>query len=355
MKSSRIRLFKNHMHGIGYWDIWFVDNVIHIEHSQCVGCSAIHHQEVVKEGKQNRTLQQQVISRIKSRINKQLDKGYVRTMEEAKSPPTNTMNLLQPMLALALKRGPKFDLRTSYVQPKLDGHRCLITKQNGVIQAYSRQGKPITSIKHILENMEVDEGVTIDGELYLHGVPLQTIGSWVKREQEDTKKLQYNIFDVVSDEPFKDRLQTMNKLNIDDDNVVLVGTVDVSKMPDYDLSDHFKIMRGHGYEGLIIRQGNKGYEAGRRSGSLLKVKEMFDDEFEVVGVTASVEGWGVLHCITKDAKVFRTSAPGTKPQKREVLENLEDYVGKFVTVEFSQLTKDGIPFHPVAVRWREDI
>ena len=82
---------------------------------------------------------------------------------------------------------------------------------------------------------------------------------------------------------------------------------------------------------------------------------MLDNEFEVVDVTMSSTGWGVLTCVTPEGREFGVSAPGTHMDKQKTLINKDMYIGRHVTVEYSQLTADNIPFHPVAVRWREEI
>ena len=43
-------------------------------------------------------------------------------------------------------------------------------------------------------NTQLDQ--TFDGELYLHGVPLQEIGSMVKRD-DPNNKLEYHIYDIA--------------------------------------------------------------------------------------------------------------------------------------------------------------
>jgi len=358
--STKIRLYKNHMNSIGYWDIWFVDNVIHIEHATCVGCSPVHHTETVHEGKQSRSLREQVISRIKSRVNKQLDKGYVRTIDEARSAPTNTLNFLQPMLAQRIERVSGINWTESYIQPKLDGHRCLITRFEGNLVAYSRQGKIIDTIDHVFEMLaDLPEGVTLDGELYCDGVKLQEIASWVKRKQVNTERLSYNVFDLVSDKPFSQRhSDLLNILSVDEERIQpiqIVPTYQVKYLRDFNIHEKLHEFRSMGYEGVIVRHSSKGYEAGRRSQSLVKVKHMSDTECTVSDVEPSKDGWGILVCKTDGGATFRVSAPGSLQEKQHVLDNKDLYIGKLVTVEFSMYTKDKVPFHPVALRFREDI
>ena len=106
-----------------------------------------------------------------------------------------------------------------------------------------------------------------------------------------------------------------------------------------------------GYEGLILRPEGFGYEH-RRSKGLLKVKKRMDEEFLVVNITRSVDGWAVLHCSTKDGKLFRASAPGTMLEKQQVARRKTEYIGRYVRIAYPELTSAGIPAQPVALNWR---
>jgi DNA ligase-1 len=232
----------------------------------------------------------------------------------------------------------------------------LVEKRNGKLYAYSRQGKPITSVPHIMASLEdMPEGTILDGELYHHGTALQTIASWVKRDQPESANLTYVIYDQITDEPFIRRYSKLRALGVDRDSTTLAPTVDVKNTPDFTVSSYLEQALSRKFEGLIIRHGKTGYEVGYRSQSLVKVKEVQDAEFKCIDVNPSKDNWGILTVLTDDGKEFGVSAPGTIEQKRDVLYNADKYLGKYVTVEYSQLTKDGIPFHPVAVRWRGDL
>lgn len=352
---SKITLYKNHRNDIGYWEISLYENIITIKHAQSLTATPIEHIEVIYEGKQGRTVREQALHRIKSRINKQLDKGYVKTLKEASKAPTNAMDMYQPMLALPIKQVKNIDWNSVYVQPKLNGHRCLVTKHEGEMIAYSRQGKLITTIDHILKDLDLPEGVVLDGELYIHDTPLQTLASYAKCMQEGSLQLQYNIFDLIADEPFKHRWNLiLEHVNNSNPNVITVPTYKYDSGVEA-LYEELKVIKKRGFEGLIVRHGDKGYEAGRRSRSLVKIKSVEEDDYTVVDVTPSKDEWGILHCQTAEGRVFKVSAPGSLDEKRLVYLFKEDYIGKTVNVEYSELTKDKIPFHPVATGFREDI
>lgn len=332
------------------WSITAFPDEFLIEHG-VRGGSMQSRTESVPRGKQGRTVAEQVLFQVQSRINKQQDKGYVFSLAGAREQKaTNALGLAKPMLAKKYR-----DVRLSFsdpvfVQRKYDGNRCIIHNQDGKLIAYSRNGKPITSIGHIFDGLKIPEGMAVDGELYAHGHKLQEIVSWIKREQPDTLKLKYHAYDVLSSDPFHLRFRQLLEI---EGNIALVPTYQVSSMNE--IMEQHALFRSEGYEGTIIRQSLAGYEDGKRSSSLVKIKDWSDEEFEVIDVERSKEGWGLLVCKQSDGGPnFRVVAPGTHEDKREAYVNRDNLVGKFVTVEYVYRTMEGVPFHPVAKNWRSD-
>lgn len=329
------------------WSIEEYDDGFMIRHG-VVGGSLQEKFEQVLEGKVNRDVYEQIELQMNSRINKQIDRGYVESIEEAKrSKATNAIGQKKPMLAQTFDIK-YMDFRSGmFIQRKYDGNRCIIVNNGGEIIAYSRNGKPISSISHITDNIQIPEGVAIDGELYAHGYKLQQIVSWVKRKQEDTLKLKYHAYDLISNEPYQERFFRLNDIK---GNFEVVPTWAVST--EDAIYDYHASFRAEGYEGSILRINSSGYEDGKRSRSLLKIKDWFDEEFLVIDVIPSKDQWARLICAMPNGNTFRVTAPGTMREKEEVLLNKNNYIGKRVTVEYAYLTEDGIPFHPVAKCWR---
>lgn len=344
-----ISLYKKTATGaIQIWSIGFDEpNTIKILYGQYKGAQQFQ-KEVVPEGLAGRSLKEQIRSRISSRINKQLDKGYVKSYEEAISTTvTNSLNLLKPQLALAEKRAGQYSVHGAMRQLKLDGNRCIITRQNNDLIAYSRNGKIIDTIDHITDGIDIPEGTYLDGELYAHGVKLQTIMSWTKRRQGNTLKLKYHVFDMISTETFRERWDILNSFSLGL-NVEYVPTWNNDDSNAPSLNDALDA----GYEGLILRLNGYGYQDGKRNKSLIKIKQFYDNEFYVVDIHPSKDGWAILECVTNEGKLFRASAPGTMEEKKEILRNKNGYIGDRVTIQYATLTADNIPFQPVAIRWR---
>lgn len=333
------------------WQITELESGIEITHG-CVGGQLQTEVETISYGLANRSKQEQIQSRIKSMIKKRIDQGYEMDIDKAQKKNgrgVNQLGLPRPMLATKISEV-DVDLSEVYVQNKLDGHRCLISCVNGVATAYSRNGKIIDSIPHITDEIASQcDDVLFDGELYIHGTKLQTITSLVKREQEGSRKLVYYVYDVVSTLPFGMRILQARAYTAGLKNTKVLettfGASNLNKMMDKAISG--------GFEGLILRPTGSLYESGKRSKQLIKVKKFYDDEFKVIGIKRSVEGWAILECITPAGVEFSVSAPGTKDEKHHVAENQDGYLGKYVTVEFSMMTKDDVPFHPVAKMWRD--
>lgn len=342
---------KDNKGDLRYWEISNDGSLIEIKYGKVGGAELIE-TEIVNYGLAGRTQDQQVESRIKSRVGKKIDSGYVYDMNNARdNARTNVLGLDRPMLATRHDRIKDMKFEANYVQYKYDGHRCLIKNDGGDIIAYSRNGKVIDSISHILNELDgvLPDGTTLDGELYAHDTPLQTITSWVKKKQLRTSSLSFICYDVLMDECYSIRhsfisnMRKMNKIEIAQTSLL---------MGEFDLIPLLDSAKEKGYEGLIVRPIGSPYECGKRSKSLIKVKSWMDDEYKVIKISKGVDGQAILH-LQHNGRAFRVTSPGTFDQKFYVAENKDLYVGKKVNVQYANLTKDGVPFHPVATMWRD--
>lgn len=335
--------------GIRIWEIEEVEDGLLISHGT-MGGSMQEKNELIMQGKASRTKEEQIRSRLLSRVNLQYDKGYVDTLLEAKNTKrTNRIGFLRPMLAKPIKNVKNIDYTNAFYQHKYDGNRCLITNKNGEIIAYSRNGKVMRSIGHITSGIKLLNGQTIDGELYCHGVPLQKICSWIKREQDATLSLTYRMYDIISDQPYKDRLDQLRAI-VTNDKAEVVPTVGVGE--ESSLDRLLQQSLEDGYEGGILRWGDTGYEDGKRSNNLTKIKVFEDDEFLILNIEESKDGWARLVLEAHNGESFTASAPGTMGDKYEIMDNADKYIGQYVNVKFANLTKDGLPFHPIATAIR---
>ena len=132
----------------------------------------------------------------------------------------------KPMLAYPVSNKPIDYTKPVFIQPKLDGVRCLIQYEGGgICKAYSRTGKEWKNIDHIL--MQLTEffvkypDVILDGELYNHAFKddFESIISMVRKQKptdEDRLKsadnVQFHCYDIVDENMcFDDRIDFVKK------------------------------------------------------------------------------------------------------------------------------------------------
>ena len=381
MKTIKFQkqLFKVHSSGkVGNWVITVSDNgdgtaTIAKHSTKVIGGTPVETITHITEGKNigraNETTPiAQALAQANSNISKQLDRGYVEDMPQAGEKATNALGLPKPMLAQPMDDVAGWDFPV-YAQPKLDGHRMLAVIRDGGVLCYSRGGKEI-NLPHIKESLQrafdIGEwcGNVLDGELYCHGVPLQTIGSWVKRIQPDTLRLTYYVYDSVQNQAFPDRhkylMDTFGRNQHASIVVLPHCMIDTKQSLDYFHASCLK----DGYEGSIVRWGGEDYEDGKRSKYLMKRKDFEDAEFLVVDATFGnpyIKGDvtylnPILICEIEPGKTFEVVAPGSMEEKHAIGLRVEQLKGKAkLTVKFFGFTLAGVPNLPVGLRFRDDI
>lgn len=378
--SNETTLYKKDQKGqLRYWSIAINYMTCELEmYYGVVGGEAQYKSEEVS-GNSVRDDEEQLEQRFATRVHNKIKGGYLADKEEAmtRTKVLNLLGLAKPMLACRYDRQKKkVNFDGALLQLKYDGHRCIIANVGGEIIAYSKNGISIATIPHITEILApvLEEGMMVDGELYHHRTKLQTISSWVKRSQDESSKLSYVIYDVITDDEYGVRYGILKGLferlglyrgspkSLTGDPVgyplSLAPTLPACAE---ELPELYKEARLAGFEGLMIRLAKGGYEDGKRSKNLLKVKtnlegaQPFDDEFKVVGIKKSKDGWAILICELNDGTggTFNMSAPGDMAEKTHIFNNKQNYLGRSIRAEFADYTKDRKPFHAVATGWRD--
>lgn len=281
-------------------------------------------------------------------IKKQKDKGYRAKGEKKQERP-------MPMLAHKFIEHKKKVSFPVYVQPKLDGMRMLFDGETG----WSRGNKEI--IPQVIEHLKFDTtGTILDGELILPGNrPLQETMSAAKKYRKGiSDTLEYCVYDVVRDDSsFDDRYAFLDFFLHMSDTPVKVKLV-----PTYKCENEAEVMERHeefcalGYEGTMVRDPNAVYEIGKRSYSLMKLKDFLDDEFEIIDVLEGEgvnKGLAIFKCITKKGKEFDSTPKASHEQRREWFKNRKKLIGKWATVKYQGVTNEGAPTFNNTIAIRE--
>ena len=269
----------------------------------------------------------------------------------------------KPMLAYPVSNKPIDYTKPVFMQPKLDGVRCLIQYDDGKVTAYSRTGKVWQNIEHITLNLykffDKHPNVILDGELYNHDFKddFESIISMVRKTKptaEDrvisANNVQFHCYDIVDEVlTFDMRIHFIAKTV---PRSYCIHHVDTIQVATESLSKVFHQSNLEmGYEGSILRT-NDNY-ACKRSHNLRKFKDFSDAEATIVGyLDGKGKRTGTLgkFIMQDDNGVEFGCPPGkgyTYKQLGTMLENIGDYIGQRATFTFFERTKAGSYRHPL--------
>lgn len=348
--------------------IWKIETKLNqlIEYSGLKDGKLVKHVKICKGkniDKSNETTpEEQAKLEMESRYKSKLDEGYFKTINEAK----NNLVVL-PMLAKEYKKEKhKIDWRNSYIQPKLDGMRCLATiippespESGNIVMLISRDGKKIENMDHIIKELskiKTKDKLILDGELYSHGLSFQENMKLIKKyRKNETEKIKYHIFDVVSDLSFTFRYNSI--LNLIEPrkfkNVLLVETFCLTEDS---LETFHNINLHNGYEGSIIRWGEDGYKINCRSENLLKYKDFQDITAKIIDIIPAEQKpeWGVP-ILEYNGKKFKAGTKISHEEREDFLKNKHLYINKLAEIRFFEYTDDGLPRFPIMVGLRYEL
>jgi len=290
-------------------------------------------------------------------------KGYVETMEAALHGSVDSAVIaggVEPMLAHSFDKHSHKVVYPCFVQPKLDGIRCLAVVQDGTCTLWSRTRKPILSCDHIkdaIEALHLEDGTVLDGELYNHALhdDFEQIVSAVRKGETTATsrmKVQYHIYDQIAGYDFEDRSRVLGSIPWRAPLILVETHEVVDEREARAARQHYADL---GYEGVMVRNKRSGYKHGR-SYDLLKLKEFTDAEFVIVDVVegrGKMAGKGIFVCKNENGDTFQVKMEGSLDKLAEVWQNGGEYVGQMLTVRYQSLTTAGIPRFPIGVVVRD--
>ena len=268
------------------------------------------------------------------------------------------------MLAYKVDSKPVDWTKKVYMQPKLDGVRCLIQlNDKGEVYAYSRTGKPWLNIDHILQDLkpsfDLNQDMILDGELYNHDLrdDFEKIISLVRKQKptaadraESKQLVQFHCYDYANgSENYSTRMNNLVTSDMYSYCVKYVPTYLVNKHEEA-LDLHHNAFLPEGYEGSILRLDGP-YQC-KRSYNLQKFKDFHDAEATIVGYEAGKgkrEGTLGKFFMMDDEGVRFGCPPGkgfTYKDLADIQNNIHDYIGETATFTYFERTKAGSYRHP---------
>jgi len=292
---------------------------------------------------------------------KKAEKEYFKDVKEV-----DTYDKFKPMLAHDYTKT-KVPVTQGWVQPKLDGIRCVVNKDG----MWTRSGKAINSCPHIWESlqgfMEQNPHYILDGELYNHELKadFNKIISLVRKTKstpadiEEAKSLvEYHVYDMFDKSaPDMNFINRVKQAYWAKNEFVKIVTTDYCDTQE-ELDELYSEYMLNGYEGQMVRQDGT-YE-NKRSKNLLKRKEFITEEYEVVSVEVGQGNWDgyAKRFVLKlpNGNQFGSGVRGNQAQLKELWE--AEVKPTWATLRYFEMTPDGVPRFPVVIDYgvgeRED-
>ena len=280
--------------------------------------------------------------------------------------------MIKPMLAYKVDKKPVDWSENVYIQPKLDGVRCVIyLDENEEIRCFSRTGKEFFNLDHIKDSLHdffimeskfsANTDVILDGELYNHDLRdnFEKIISLVRKKTPTTQDrldaaelIEFHCYDyieTVMNQPYGYRASQLMDSDIYSSCVKYVDTNLILRMDDARVYHARNLAAG--YEGSIMRL-DRPYEQ-KRSYNLQKFKDFHDTEATIIGYEEGKgkrEGTlGKFFMMDDDQNEF-----GCPPGKgynykdlADILNNIHDYIGQRATFTYFERTQYGSYRHPM--------
>ena len=276
--------------------------------------------------------------------------------------------MIKPMLAYKVDKKPVDWSENVFIQPKLDGVRCVIyvdDKEN--IRCFSRTGKEFHNLEHIKLSLNefffdyANVDVVLDGELYNHDLRdnFEKIISLVRKQKPtDSDKLEakelvqfhcYDYIETVMNKPYGYRMNQLADSDMYSDCVKYVETKYALTKDAANIIHQYNL--NNGYEGSILRL-DKPYEQ-KRSYNLQKFKDFNDTEATIVGYEIGKgkrEGTLGKFLMQDDDGIEFGCPPGKGYNYKDlanILNNIHDYIGQRATFTYFERTQYGSYRHPM--------
>lgn len=369
-----------------FWSITNMDSYLYVEFG-IVGTEGRGERITIKD-------QTKVSSQIKSMIESKRKEGYkyiedlydnANSTEIVKSslytyldtylPKNNTHsdgNII-PMLSKTLEDNKPFMKSNYFGGWKLDGERCIVSAHRRqdlfspiYLKYHSREGTDWTDKLSFMDNiiipklgnlldMMVEEGVCLDGEMYLPGESLKVsdINSIIKNITHPLHyKLQYWVFDLASENDgamyrqaiLNDAIgKYIPKINTKEDHYNITSQFNLVQIYLTNSFDETREYRDKfvqlGFEGIVIRANTALYQfGGKRNSAMFKYKPKYDGKFLIVdiipeGIKRSNLPKFVLKNDIND-EYFEVTINKPQSVQEEIFANKDNYLGKLMFVEY---------------------
>lgn len=340
------------------WQCYTDDSEVVVVHGE-LGGKQVEKRYTAKPkniGRANETTpEQQAALECEAKIVKQLKSGYFRNIEDAEN-----HKPFQPMKAQDFKKhGHKLKFPAIF-QAKLNGQRLMVDAQG---DAWSKQGESLELPKHWEGVNELAvKSLGLDGEVYAGlvsegGLSLQDIISAFRKENENTHKLQYWVYDIpVEGVTMRDRHDYLHALSTmvfetGNSNVRVMPGIIVHNMEEADAL--YEAVVKQGYEGCVYRNMDGLYEHDKRSYDMLKRKPRADGEAKALSYELDRNGEPVYTVEALNGEQVGVEFKLKMKKPLRGLESVSTVLEGCIRYEYEELSDAGVPLKACGIEIRE--
>jgi DNA ligase-1 len=256
--------------------------------------------------------------------------------------------------------------KSVFVEPKLDGGRCISIVENGNVTMLARSGRAIVNFEDTIgqDLAKLPDGV-YDGEIMSND--FQALMQQIHRKYDiDTSGTYLALFDYVSLEEWKgpdkmigsscrERYNTLcdNLDTIESEQVQVVARFEVH--PD-DITSYQLQFVSEGYEGTMIKDPEAQYRRGRGY-EVMKLKDFLDVDCEVLRLeegTGKFEGTLGALIVNHEGVEVGVGSGFTEDEREEIWSDPERFIGQIAEMRCQEITPDGSLRFPTFVQFRHD-
>jgi ATP-dependent DNA ligase len=252
-----------------------------------------------------------------------------------------------------------------YMEPKLDGLRCIAIVKGESVKFYSRNGKEFTTVKH-LEKSLLAQGVELGDRVFDGELKNGNFNSSISAVKRDTPlKLKdltrFYCWEMLpiyefpkSPIPYEERRNRLMKYASSSDNFEIV-----SSYPTFDhhqRNDLYSHFLSQGHEGAIVKNP-QGLYVPKRSKDWMKMKVVEDADLEVFEL---IEGEGKYQGMLGAAVVYFNGvrvfvgSGFSDEERRDFWNNPDQIMSKTIEIQYHEVTPDGSLRHPRFIKVRFD-
>ncbi|WP_194776256.1 DNA ligase D [Pararhodonellum marinum] len=212
-----------------------------------------------------------------------------KTSSKSSSKKGSAAAFIKPMLAETVKEA--FDRKDWIYEIKYDGYRTIAVLNDGNVDLFSRNENSFTALfKTMADELKViDHGVVLDGEIVIEDSKGRADFQLLQNFRKSGKgTLKYFLFDILELDgnntqglPLIQRKELLKMLlsNYELKNIFYSDHIEEKGI------DFLKAALQKNLEGIMAKDGNSEYRAGRRSKEWLKIKLINQEEAIIVGIT----------------------------------------------------------------------